>query len=327
MHDIARHVGVSRQLVSLVLRDLPGASDETRKRVRRAAAELGYSPNIAARTLRQASSKYLGVAFVPSHATEPDIVASIYPEALKRGYNVVLSAETSTRYNGQAVDELLGYRSEAIILIGAVETRVIEALVRRTSVPVVSVGAGVRNPLYDIVRSAGDLGIDSAVDHLAELGHTDIVYINSESMAPAPLRLLGYNGAMARLGLRPQVITVSGDYTEESGSIGARQLLAKGRLPTALVAANDQAAMGAMQVLLRAGLSIPDDISVTGYDDSRFARLSAVDLTTVRQDPTEMGQAAVDAALRRIVDPTLEPTEFVIDPQLVVRGSTAAPKR
>jgi DNA-binding LacI/PurR family transcriptional regulator len=82
-----------------------------------------------------------------------------------------------------------------------------------------------------------------------------------------------------------------------------------------------------MQVLLRAGLSIPQDISITGFDDSRFAQLSAVDLTTVRQDPAEMALAAVQAALRRIGDPGLEPTEFVIDPHLVVRGSTAAPSR
>ena len=327
MGDIAAHLGVSRQLVSIVLRNHPGASEATRERVKRAATELGYRPNIAARTLRQATSKSLGVVFVPTHATEPDIVASMYPAALARGYNIVLSAETPARMADQAVAELLGYRCEAIVLIGsALTTRGITALSNHTPVPVVNVGAGRKNPAYDVVRSAGDVGIADVVEHLWLLGHRDIAYIDSEAMPPASLRRSGYVRAVKTLDLPTRVLTVAGEYTEESGSIAARQLLAAATFPTAVVAGNDQAALGAMYVFLAEGLAVPESVSVTGFDDSRIARLSAIDLTTVHQDAEEMGAAAVRAALRRVDDPALAPTELVIAPRLVVRGSTAVPR-
>jgi DNA-binding LacI/PurR family transcriptional regulator len=327
MGDIAAHLGVSRQLVSLVLRDAPGASEQTRERVRRAAAELGYSPHIGARTLRQAKSKHLGVAFTAAHATEPDIVESIYPAAEARGYHVVLSAQTQTRSTVQAVEELLGYRCAALIIIGStLSASELKDLTRRSRVPVVIVGAGRRNMSYDVVRSAGDVGISMAVHHLAGLGHRDIVYIHSESMPPAQLRLDGYLAAAAELGIEPRVIRMEGDYTEESGSGAARQLLAGSCLPTAVVAGNDQAAFGLMQVLTRAGVSVPEEVSVTGFDDSRVAQLSSVDLTTVRQDPAEMGDAAVEAAVRRVGRSAVRPTEFVIMPTLIPRGSTTPPR-
>jgi len=324
MADIASHLGVSRQLVSIVLRDMPGASDATRERVLQAAAELGYSPHMGARTLRQSRSRHIGVAFAPAHATEPDIVEAIYPAAAEHGYHVVLSAQTRTRSTRQAVEELLEYRCAAIIVIGSdlteAETRILS---KRVKVPMVVVGAGERNTAYDVVRSAGDAGIALTVEHLVGLGHRRIAYVHSPAMPPAALRLDGYLRAIAEAGLKADVLTVAGsDYTEESGAAAARQLLERPRLPTAVVAGNDQEGVGVMQVLSRAGVSIPADLSLTGFDDSRFAQLSSVDLTTARQDPEKMGEAAVAAAVRRIGRPTLRPSLSIIKPSLVVRSST-----
>jgi DNA-binding LacI/PurR family transcriptional regulator len=326
MADIATRLGVSRQLVSLVLRDAPGASDATRARVLQAAAELGYRQHVGATTLRRAKSQHLGIAFTPAHATEPDIVESIYPAAAARGYHVVLSAQTPTRSTGQAVDELLGYRCAAVIVIGSDLGRAeLRALAARARVPLVTVGAGDRNRYFDVVRSAGDVGIALAVHHLAQLRHRDIAYVHDESMPAGPLRLAGYVSAIDELGLRQRIIRIQGDYLEEAGAAAARELLASRRLPTAVAASNDQTAFGLMQVLTRAGVAIPDDVSVTGFDDTRVARLSSVDLTTARQDPFQMGDAAVAAAVRRIERPAARPTDFVVTPTLVVRGSTAAP--
>lgn len=328
MADIAAHVGVSRQLVSIVLRDMPGASAETRERVLRAAHELGYRPNLGARTLRQTRSWNLGVAFSPAHATEPDIVEAIYPAAAERGYQVVLSAQTRTRDTNQAVEELLGYRCAAVVVIGSdLPQPAMRQLARRVGVPLVAVGAGERNTAYDVVRSAGDLGIALAVDHLVALGHLSIAYVHCASMPPARLRLRGYHRAVAAAGLEADVMTVSGvDYTEESGAAAGRLLLGRDRMPTAVVTGNDQEAVGLLQVLSRAGTTVPDQLSLTGFDDSRFAALSSVDLTTVRQDPTLMGRAAVAAALARIDSPETRPSLTVIAPTLVVRGSTAPPR-
>jgi DNA-binding LacI/PurR family transcriptional regulator len=327
MGDIAAHLGVSRQLVSIVLRNMPGASSATRQRVLEAAAELGYSPHMGARTLRQTTSRHIGVAFAPAHATEPEIVEAIYPAAGEQGYQVVLSAQTATRSTQQAVEELLGYRCAAIIVIGSeLGEAEMRALAQRARVPLVVVGAGQRNAAFDVVRSAGDDGIALAVEHLVELGHRRICYVHCEAMPPAGLRLQGYLRAVGGGGLEPDVVSLSGiDYTEESGAAAGRQLLGRPRLPTAVVTGNDQQAVGVLQVLARAGVAIPDDVSITGFDDSRFARLTSVDLTTARQDPGEMGRAAVSAAVRRIGQSTLRPSLSVVDPSLVARSSTAPP--
>jgi len=329
MADIAAHLGVSRQLVSIVLRDMPGASEATRERVREAAKDLGYSPHMGARTLRQTRSRQIGVAFEPAHATEPDIVEAIYPASGVSGLQVVLSAETPTRSAEQAVEELLSYRCAAIIVIGSELTHPqMRALANRVKVPLVAVGSGERNTSYDVVRSAGDHGIGMAVEHLVGLGHRRIAYVHGESMPSAALRLSGYSGAMAEAGLDPDVVMVPGpDYTEEAGALAGRAMLERRALPTALVAGNDQEAVGLMQVLARAGVSVPEDVSVTGFDDSRFARLSSVDLTTARQDPVQMGEAAVSLAVRRIGQPGRKPTISVIEPSFVVRSSTAKPRR
>lgn len=327
MADIAAHLGVSRQLVSLVLRNAPGASEETRRRVREAAQELGFSPHLGARSLRQARSRHLGVLFTPVHATEPEIIESIYPAAAAHDYNVILSAQTPTRTTSQAVEELLGYRCAALVIIGSdLQHAALRSVAQRSPVPVVNVGNGRRNAFYDVVRSSGDRGISDAVAHLGELGHRRITYLHTVSMPPARLRLSGYQHAMKRLGLPSDVVSLTGDYTEEAGSTAARMLLERDSLPTAVVAANDQAAVGLLQVLLRSGVRVPDDMSVTGFDDSRMARLSSVNLTTVRQDPELMGAAAVQAAMRRVERRDLEPRETVVETALVVRGTTATPR-
>ena len=328
MADIAAHLGVSRQLVSIVLRDRPGASAATRTRVRQAAQELGYSPHIGARTLRQSRSRQIGVAFAPAHGTEPDIVEAIYPAASEHSYQVVLSAQTGTRSTRQALEELLGYRCAAIIVIGSdLNNTEMRTLAKRVKVPVVVVGAGERNAAYDVIRSAGDTGIALAVEHLVGLGHEQIAYIHSEAMPAAALRLKGYTRAAQDAGLSEDIVVIAGpDYTEESGAEAARRLLARRTLPTAIVAGNDQEAVGAMQVLSRAGVALPQHVSVTGFDDSRFAQLSSIDLTTARQDPSLMGESAIGAAIRRINDATLRPSLRIVQPTLVVRSSTSPPR-
>jgi DNA-binding LacI/PurR family transcriptional regulator len=329
MADIAAHLGVSRALVSIVLREMPGASDETRQRVMQAAKELGYSPHIGARTLRQYRSRQIGVAFAPAHAGEPDIVEAIYPVTTEHGYRVVLSAQTGTRSMETAVEELLGYRCAAIILIGPeLDDAELRVLAKRVKVPVVVVNAGVRNTAYDVVRSAGDTGIALAVQHLVELGHRQIAYVHTASMPPAALRLQGYRRAVADADLKLDILSVPGaDYTEESGAAAGRELLERRELPTAVVTGNDQQAIGLLNVFSRAGIAIPGNVSLTGFDDSRFARLSSVDLTTARQDPQQMGQAAVSAALRRIDQPDRRPLLSIVEASLVVRSSTSRPRR
>jgi DNA-binding LacI/PurR family transcriptional regulator len=333
MADVAAHLGVSRQLVSIVLRDQPGASDETRRRVREAARELGFSPHGGARSLRRARSKDLGVIFAPAHSTEPEIVEAIYPAAAARGYDVVLSAETATRSTEQAVEELLGHRCAALIVIGSdLKHAGLKAVAERSLVPLVDVGYGRRNQFYDVVRSSGDKGIEELVEYLVELGHRQIAYVDPASMPPGSLRRRGYDRAVKRLDLPSDIVSVPGDYTESSyfdqvGTTAGRALLDRPRLPTAVIAPNDDTAVGLLHTLIRNGVRVPDDISVAGFDDAPIARLSSVDLTSVRQDPELIGVSAVEAAVRRIENRDERPRETVVDTSLVLRSSTAAPSR
>jgi DNA-binding LacI/PurR family transcriptional regulator len=254
-------------------------------------------------------------------------VEAIYPAAAEHGYGVVLSAQTKTRSTRQVVDELLGYRSAAIVVIGSTLTEAeMMGLAKRVKVPVVVVGAGQRNRGFDVVRSAGDQGIELAVRHLVQLGHRAIAYLHCESMPPAALRLRGYLRAVADAEIESDVVNVRGaDFTEEGGAMARRELMERSQLPTAVVAGNDQQAVGLMQVFSRAGVAIPDEVSLTGFDDSRFAQLSSVDLTSARQDPEQMGRWAIAAAVRRIDRPALLPSLFVVEPSLIVRGSSARP--
>jgi DNA-binding LacI/PurR family transcriptional regulator len=286
---------------------------------------LGYQPDVAARSLRQRSSKYLGVVFSPNHAAEVDIVDAVYPAAAAGGYGVVLSALTSTRNGSVAIDEVLGYRCAAVILVGLTLGRgELRQLAGR--IPVVSMGGNAAQDTgCDYVRSAGDAGIGLAVQHLWSLGHRDIAYVHGKHMSSASVRYSGYTEAMRRLKLHRRTIVIGNDYVEEAGARAAQILLQEDVLPTGVVMANDHAAVGLIHSLLRARVRVPEDVSVTGFDDSRIAQLSYVDLTTVRQDGALMAQAAVDAALSRI-NGRREPIESVIEPTLIVRGTTAAPR-
>lgn len=333
MADVAAHVGVSRQLVSLVLRDAPGASDETRRRVREAARELGFSPHGGARSLRRARSKDLGVVFAAAHSTEPEIVEAIYAAASVRGYDVMLSAQTATRTTEQAVEELLGHRCAALIVIGSnLKHAGLKAVAARSLVPLVDVGYGRRNQFYDVVRSSGDKGIEQLMEYLVALKHRQIAYVEPASMPPGSLRRRGYERAVKRLGLQSDIVSVPGDYTEASyfdevGTSAGRTLLARRRLPTAVIAPNDDTAVGLLHTLIRNGVRVPEDVSVAGFDDAPIARLSSVDLTSVRQDPELLGVSAVEAAVRRIEKRAERPRETVVETSLVVRTSTAAPRR
>jgi DNA-binding LacI/PurR family transcriptional regulator len=327
MGDVAARAGVSRQLVSIIFRNEPGAGAETRARVLNAAEELGYRPDTAARMLRRKNSNVLGVSFRPQHAPESDVINGIYQEVEKFGYDVVLSAVTPERDEHTAVKELLGYRCEALIVIGShLSADELRQLAAR--VPVVSVGGGrpVARPGCDVVRSAGDIGVAQAVDHLVELGHREIAYLHGQRMPSAKVRHEGYLRAMRRHELPARTVMTPDDYIEESGATAADTLLAEDVLPTAIVAGNDHAALGLIHALLRAGVTVPEHVSVTGFDGSRIAQLSYVDLTSVHQDGVQMGIVSVRAAVERITGERSDPTETVINPALVIRGSTAPPR-
>jgi DNA-binding LacI/PurR family transcriptional regulator len=173
------------------------------------------------------------------------------------------------------------------------------------------------------MRTADDDGVGQIVDHLVGLGHRSIVYVDGGKGVIATDRRRGYRTAMRRHGLDAHIRILHGDNTEAAGERAARRLLGSGDLPTAVVAYNDQSAIGVLTALVGAGVSVPGEVSVAGYDDDALSRLSCFNLTTVSQRAEEQARHAVTAAVERLDKSRTEPREVVLPPLLVVRGSTA----
>jgi DNA-binding LacI/PurR family transcriptional regulator len=321
MADVAKLAGVSRTLVSTIFRDIPGASAKTRERVMSAAEELGYRPDAAAQMLRSNRSRNLGVLFTSRHAFDLEFIEDIYPAAERHGYHLVLGAMTSTRDEYKAVEELLSYHCEALILLGPdLDADQLNRIAKR--VPVVEVGRFVEGANIDVVRTDDDSGVAQVVEYLVELGHRKILHIDGGHMPSAKDRRWGYERAMRKHGLDEHIRIIGGDYTEESGALAATEILSDANRPTAVVAGNDRCALGLLDSLRQGGLRVPEDISVVGYDDSRLARLSFVDLTSVRQDVRQMAELAVEAAVERLDGNRTEVRQFVLPPSLTVRSTT-----
>lgn len=323
MADVAREAGVSRSLVSIVFRGAEGASAATRERVLAAAAELGYRPDSLAQGLRRNRSRHLGVLFSLRRPFEVELVENMYPVAEQLGYRLLLGPFTPGRGQDAVIDELLGYRCAGLIVVGPeLHARDLEPLIKE--VAVVEVGRDVSHGVLDVIRNDDAVGTRQAVDHLIGLGHRDIAYVDGGDNPGADRRRDGYRAAMHDHGLAGHVRVVPGGYTEGEGAEAGVRLLAEGP-STAVIAANDLCAIGLLDVVIRAGLRVPEDLSVIGYDDSRFGILPGIDLTSVRQNIPRTARLAVKTVAARLDKPTRKPRELVTQPKLTIRGSTAPP--
>jgi DNA-binding LacI/PurR family transcriptional regulator len=325
LDDVAARVGLSPASVSLVLRNAPGPSEATRQRVFQAAAELGYRADMTASLLARRRTNLLGAMLDVRNTFHAEVVEHLHEAADVVGYELVLSTVTRTRSEERAVETLLDFRCEALILLGPeVPTARLRSLDRLQ--PVVVVGRRIAGSVLDVVRSADHAGVGLAVDHLAELGHRDIAYVDGGTGTIAADRRRGYKTAMRRHGLLDRVTLVPGDHTEGSGAQAAQTFL-NTKSPTAVITFNDRCALGLLDALSRGGVEIPGTMSVVGYDDSPSAQLAYINLTSVGQDAPHQAQQAVAAAVERLDYGRRVPREVVLTPRLVVRGTTAPPPK
>ena len=315
--DVAKAAGVSRALVSIVMRGAPGAAESTRKKVLETARELGYRADSRARLLRSSRTKLLGLTFSTSQPFHTEIVDAAYAEASARGYEIALSAVANGRPESRAIETLLDVGAEALIIIAPTLSND-DLAMHALRVPVVSLLRDDVGELVDSVSSDDFAGIRIAVDHLVSLGHRRIVHVDGGTAVSSHQRREAYRTEMLRHGLEPLI--VRGGPDEEDG-MGAGQLL-KANLPSAVIAFNDRSALGVMESFRAAGLHIPADVSVLGYDDSQFARLSYVQLSSISQDAPLLAAAAIDRAVDRI-EGAQTPGSIVRTPHLVLRKTTA----
>ncbi|HEY7400677.1 MAG TPA: LacI family DNA-binding transcriptional regulator [Actinomycetota bacterium] len=323
--DVAEHAGVSKSLVSLVMRGSPQVSDERRRAVLRAADALGYRPNAVARSLVRKRSAMIGVILSDLHNPFfAEVVDGIEEEALAADYHALFSTG-GRRADGEsvAIEKLLQLRTDGLILASIV-LPAREILAAAATAPVVLVARPSRWREVDSVTNDDRAGAKLAVEHLVALGHRSIAHIDGGRGAGAASRRTGYLEAMRRHGLAGSSTVAGGDYTEEGGARGVAALL-RGNVPTAIFVANDLAAVGALQALAEHGLRVPDDVSLVGYDNTALAALGHINLTTVDQPRRDMGATAVRLLLERLDEGRSRARHLVVAPNLVVRGTTGPP--
>lgn len=324
MKDVAARAGVSRALVSMVFRGAPNVSEKRRKAVEEAARELGFRPNAAASRLASRTSKLIAVLM--SDLKNPfvaEVVGGARKVADQEGFQLVFAtADRDAAGEERAVEGLLSFLPAGLLLLSPVLPDSVVMAVSG-SVPCVVVSSDSLLPGIDTINDDGRSGVGLAVDHLADLGHRRIVYLDGGMGGEAGSRRRGYQEAMLGRGLSPVVIP--SEYTEAAGSESVHRLLNSDTEFTALIAANDINAVGAVTALKEHNLAVPGDVSVVGYDNSSVAALEQLSLTTIDQQGARMGGLAVTTLLEQVRKERTEPLKQLLNPALVVRSSTAAP--
>lgn len=328
IRDVAREAGVSVATVSRALSNPEKVSQASLNKVHSAIDKVGYRPNMLARSFRSAKS-YAVVVLVPD-ITNPffsQVIRSIEDRAQQKGYAVLLG---DTRGVIEREKEYIR-RVETRLADGVIQLRPDEPG-KHTEVPddIACVNAcGCESTTGPRVRIDNRGAARAVVDYLISLGHRRIGVITGLKDNPHTVdRLAGYKEGLAAAGIEfdPSLLA-EGDFTMWSGLNSATQFCAMDDIPTALLCLNDEMAIGAMQTLKLHGLRVPEDISVTGFDDISYARYCDPSLTTVNQPAEEIGKRAMDMLLRLIEGEPLAQEESVLPAEFVIRKSTAVPRK
>jgi len=327
MSDIARMAGVSESTVSRALANNPAVAARTRALVQKIAADAGYRINPAARSLRSKRTGIVSVA-VPlahqraQHLYDPfmmTMLALLADELTSRGYSMLLS-KVARHEDGWIEDLLNGGQADGVILIG--QSFEHEAINRaaKSGLAVVAWGEQLADQAYPSVGSDNRLGGLLATRHLLEHGRSRIAFLGDERLPEIAPRFEGYRGALAEQGLTPdRSLLVRTEFELDDAYRAVKAMLAKGARPDGLFAVSDVIAVGAIRALADAGLRVPQDVSVIGFDDIALAAYSHPSLTTVRQDLALGARLLVDKLIARCANLPVETT--VIAPQLIVRES------
>ena len=325
--DVAFEAGVSTATVSHVINNTKYVTGDTRQRVLSAIKQFHYYPNAHARTLASGRSNIIGLLVSDiSNPFFPELVKSVEAAAFECGYNVIL---VNTNYDAtRAADyvrRLIELKVAGVALMTSeLDPALIDELARK-QVRVVFHNLGTAGEHMSNILVDYTAGIEEAVRHLVSLGHRKVAHIAGPSrFRSAVIRREAFLHSMTCQFPRARKPAVyEGDFKFEGGQRAAKEILAAGNLPTAVVVANDMMALGAMQQFRAAGLNIPQDISIVGFDDIAFAALSDPPLTTVCSPRMEIGRKAIEALMATIQHPTQKGGEIRVTTYLVTRGSTA----
>ena len=325
LYDVAKLAGVSPSLVSLVLQNAEKVSEKRREAVRAAIAELGYRPSRAATALASSRTKSIGLVIDDyRNLWFVDLLRGMESSLTGHGYQVMLAdSRPGENRIREAADGLLAMHVDGLVI--AAEPG--EAMLTGAAVP--TVVAGWRNgvpPEVDLITNDDDGGGALAAEHLLELGHTNIGHLTGSGGA-ATHRRAGFHGRVRESRADLRIVGEEGGTSEEDGYASACWLLDHHPETTAIFAANDTMALGALGAVKARGRAVPADISVIGYDNSTLAKSRYLELTSVDNRSDLVGVGVAKALLERIKNPSIGPRRRLIEPGLVVRGTTAGPSR
>jgi LacI family transcriptional regulator len=333
IRELARRSGVSTATVSRALNDRAEVSEATRAKIRRLASELGYAPNEPARTLVRRRSDTIGLIWDSGQEAiglhNPyllGLLSAVRTALSEADYHLMLltnpGAEDQDSAHLQAVRR---HNLEGVVVLTTPPDDRCLRVLADAGVPCAGIDTSFTGPRTVRVSSDNAAGAEAAVQHLYDLGHRRIATVTGPlHLPPAAERLAGYQRACARLGLAvpPQYVT-EGDFFLASGEAAGKQLLALPDRPTAVFAAGDQMAIGILHAAADAGLSVPGDLAVVGFDDIDATTLVRPALSTVAQDQRALGEAAVEALRGLIDEEPVEPLRpYIVPTRLVIRGSS-----
>lgn len=329
--DVASAAGVSTATVSRVLSGRRPVSEEIVRSVRAASERLGYQANVVARSLRVQSTGTVGMV-VPhiSNPFFPAIVEAVERELAEDGLQLLLCDSQGSLVHEEArIEALLGRRVDGVLAIpceSAGSSRTIERA--SAKVPLVLIDRTAGGGTTDFVGTDDATGMASLFAHLLDRGAASFAFVSAaDRTSSARARHDGFVRLAGRVDAASSAMALLGEFSFEWGREAGARLLAARRLPDAVVCGADIVALGLLSTFQAEGVDIPGDVLVTGYDDIGFAALSNPGLTTVRQPVEELGRHAVRLLRARMADRTAPPTREVLQPELVVRGSTRTAHR
>lgn len=326
IRDVAEQAGVSKSLVSLVLRGSEQVRPEKREAVLAAVAELGYRPNAAARSLSERRTRSVGVLL--NDLRNPwfvELLDGLGSRLHEQGLHMMLADGRLNRHLGEDLTRIFTeLRVDGLIAVGTFPASD-ELLAAATHIPTVVAGAVEPDlPYVDVVAGDDAHGAALATAHLIDLGHRRIAHIGGQGLA-GELRRTSFEGVMHTHGLTDLATVEEGDHTEEGGYRAMVRLLTAPQRPTAVFAFNDIACVGALSAAEELGLQVPRDLSLVGYDNTYLARLRHLWLTTVDNGSHDIGRRAAQLLVDRMRDPGRVAQTVLSEPRLEVRGSTGPP--
>lgn len=331
IRDLAKRAGVSVATVSRVLNNYPDVAEETRQRVMELAKAMEYRPSAAARTLVTQTSHVIGVFFLQDHVNRvmlhpffQEVMLGFKRVVGQAGYDLFLFTNQQPGTDTFSyVKRCRHHRVDGVVLMGVDrDDPGIRELVA-TDIPCISIDADLTGKRAGYICSDNVAGTAMAVQHLHELGHRSIGFINGlPDSRVGQDRWLGYRQAMERLGLpsRPEWV-LDGDFTWDVGYSRMHALLGLPERPTAIVAGADLIAVGAIKAAHEHGLRVPEDLAIVGFDDISLASMVSPALTTVRQRMEEIGEIAGRSLVTLIEQPDSFPPVITLPVSLVIRES------